>query len=108
MNSPYRLHYFGEPWDSPMLDAPTEQIPLPIEPCIQCYEAFEDGDQGYLYPNGAPVHRECALRAILGGINHLKGTCSCQGGPDAPDPPGVSRRKAAQLAWDWVQEHSNG
>lgn len=46
-----------------------------------------------------PVHFECGARAILGGLNHMKGTCSCCGGPDDPDPPGLTVRQAARAAY---------
>jgi hypothetical protein len=34
---------------------------------------------------------------ILGGINHLNGDCTCHGGTQPPDPPGVTRRDAARM-----------
>jgi len=51
-------------------------------------------------------HRECAARAILGGLNHLQGRCSCCGGTEPPDPPALSRRQAALAAFAWIQEHT--
>jgi hypothetical protein len=43
-------------------------------------------------------HPECAMRNIVGGVNHLRGRCVCCGGVDPPDPPGLSRREAARMA----------
>ncbi len=43
-------------------------------------------------------HRECVLRQTIGGLNHLRGTCQCKGGPDEPDPPEMSKREAAIAA----------
>jgi len=43
-------------------------------------------------------HRECVLRSILGGANHIRRLCSCFGGTADPDPPGLSRREAAREA----------
>ena len=49
--------------------------------------------------HGARVaHQECALRAIIGGVNHLRGLCTCCGGTLPPDPPNVTQREAARLA----------
>jgi hypothetical protein len=46
-----------------------------------------------------PWHVECLYRSIAGGLNHQNGTCSCCGGSDPPDPPGLSRREAAMAVW---------
>lgn len=98
---PFR--YFGERWGSPQFDGPTEQVDTPVGlPCIWCREEFEEGDQGWLYLNGPAVHKECGLRSVAGGVNHLQGTCSCQGGGDDPDPEGMSKREAAQAVWDFL------
>ena len=40
-------------------------------------------------------HSECFRRSMIGGVNHLKGTCTCHGGTDPPDPPSLTRRQAA-------------
>ncbi len=54
------------------------------------------GDSGIVM--NMPAHEECALRMILGGYNHLRGTCTCCGGPDPPDPPRLTKRQAAREA----------
>jgi hypothetical protein len=43
-------------------------------------------------------HPECIARSIIGGVNHQRGTCSCCGGQEAPDPPDLSRHEAAIAA----------
>lgn len=43
-------------------------------------------------------HRECSMRSVIGGYNHLRGTCSCCGGSDPPDPPEMTKREAALAA----------
>lgn len=43
-------------------------------------------------------HWECWMRQLVGGLNHLRGTCTCCGGTDPPDPPGMTRREAARAA----------
>ena len=43
------------------------------------------------------MHRECALRSILGSEAHHLGRCSCFGGSES-DRPDVSRRDAARYA----------
>ena len=44
------------------------------------------------------VHYECHMRLVFGGANHQDGTCSCCGGSQPPDPPGLTKREAARLA----------
>ena len=63
------------------------------------------GDQGeftYSYEIEA-MHRECALRNVIGGIEHLTA------GPHAPgtcyDDSELTYRESAQQAWDWVQKN---
>lgn len=109
--------WFGTGWN-PDKCGPEEQVPTPIgEPCAWCKEPIEDGDVGYFIPAvpsyiDYPYHRACGTRVFVGGYNHLRGTCRCQGGPDPSDPPGMTRREAANLAaatfrqiWD---EHQLG
>lgn len=43
-------------------------------------------------------HPECLQRQVIGGFNHLKGTCTCCGGTEPPDPPGLSKYEAAIMA----------
>lgn len=52
----------------------------------------------------AEYHAECMARMIIGGLNHLRGCCSCCGGTEPPDPPELSRRDAARAACDfwWI------
>lgn len=72
--------------------------------CLHCGEPLGGGavvrmpvlgDRGLIVRR---VHNECALRMVLGGLNHLKGRCSCCGGTDPPDPEGMTRREAAVAA----------
>jgi len=54
----------------------------------------------------ATLHWECGLRSVVGGLNHLNGTCTCCGGTRPPDPEGTTRRRAAQMAAQaWVARH---
>jgi hypothetical protein len=46
-----------------------------------------------------PFHRECLFRAVMGGANHILKRCSCYGGAEPPDPPGLTMREAARAAW---------
>jgi hypothetical protein len=45
-----------------------------------------------------PYHYECHFRSIIGGLNHLRGRCTCCGGTEPPDPPELSKREAAAEA----------
>ena len=42
-------------------------------------------------------HRECAIRAVVGSVGHLRQRCSCYGGTEE-DPPGMTPREAARAA----------
>ncbi len=46
-------------------------------------------------------HPECAMRMVIGGLNHLQGRCTCCGGTEPPDPPGMTHREAALAAADY-------
>jgi hypothetical protein len=75
------------------------------DPCmLWCKEKVFPSDDYHLVPHAGeegsgmrPWHRECWVRALLGGINHIKGTCTCCGGSQPPDPPGLNAREAATL-----------
>jgi hypothetical protein len=59
--------------------------------CLHCDEPIRpDGDPSIrwaLWADGATtvrrVHRDCHLRSIIGGLNHLRGRCTCCGGTAA-------------------------
>lgn len=95
------VEFFGARWNVPMLrNAVKVDRPLGEE-CPHCGEPIRPGEQGIIRQYGnerVPVHRACDLRSVVGGLNHLRGTCSCHGGPDEPDPPGLTRREAAEAA----------
>ena len=88
--------WFGPPWNL-LACEPADEIPVPVgEACHHCGEAFQPGDQGIANPG--PRHHECFMRSITGGANHIIGRCTCCGGNQPPDPPGLTRREAALLA----------
>lgn len=112
---PWYQSYFGEPWPSGVCDYGT-QVETPIgDPCELCGEAvgpFDQGnfigsmrgEEGEWVPIFAPVHRECSLRGVLGGIGHLRNHgvwCSERHDPDG----GLTYRQSALLVWDWVADH---
>jgi hypothetical protein len=67
--------------------------------CEICEEPILPGDHVSATPvNGKPVHHECFFRAIVGGANHIRGRCTCCGGTEPPDPPGLTRREEAREA----------
>jgi hypothetical protein len=63
--------------------------------CAYCDEEIRNGEAS-IQEN---FHRECIVRAVIGSAAHQLGECSCFGG-DREDPPGVSAREAAKLAYD--------
>ena len=59
------------------------------------------GDNGCIYPTGLATHRECALRAVHGGIGHLvdhERYCYGERDPDA----GLTKRQSSVLVWRHV------
>ena len=102
--------YFGAPWPSGICDDGT-QVPTPVgELCINCEEPIGPDDQGSfvgVWAKGssrqAPTHKECSLRSVLGGIEHLtagphkEGTCY--------EGSTLTYRQSALAAWDWLQSH---
>jgi hypothetical protein len=91
------LRYFGERWDAPIMEGAIE-VPVPGGACMWCDEGFEHDDSGWVWANGPAAHLECALRQVLGGVNHQLGLCTCCGGTRDPDPPGLTQREAARAA----------
>lgn len=64
--------------------------------CIYCDEEVKQYDRVAPYQDN--LHYECGLRSVVGGLNHLNGSCSCCGGTLPPDPEGTTRRDAARMA----------
>lgn len=102
--SPY---FFGEPWPSGICDM-GRRVPAPIgRPCVHCSEAIEADQQGsFTYTPGGPlpVHKECSLRSVVGGIGHIEDHaywCVTMGDPDG----GRTLRQSALEVWAWVQKH---
>jgi hypothetical protein len=77
-----------------------------MKTCTHCHEEVLPGERVAPYMN-PPLHWECALRAVVGGVNHQKGLCMCCGGTEEPDPPGLTRREAAKEAADYWQMRQN-
>ena len=93
-----RSGWFGESWGAPIC-VKDDHIHTPIgESCTFCEEVFVNGDQGITNLQGYSWHADCYMRIILGGMNHIRGICSCCGGTAEPDPENVSKREAARLA----------
>ena len=65
--------------------------------CAWCGEPILPGDPLAPITNVAE-HWECGLRSVAGGLNHQMGRCTCCGGTEEPDPPGMTRRQAALAA----------
>ncbi len=74
--------------------------------CLWCDEPVEGADpkEGMLYFNGVLyikrfLHINCYLRGRYGSVGHQEGKCGCRGGPNTmDDPPGMSKREAADAA----------
>jgi hypothetical protein len=110
----WAVQYFGEPWPSGICEEiEAVQVPTPVgDPCVLCEEKIQDGEQGTFigvmtaplngHPSYGPVHRECSLRAVLGGIGHLEDHSYWCGEMHDPDG-GRSYRASAIMVWHWVQ-----
>jgi len=125
------IHFFGEKWDIPRLDLEPHrrvvQQPTPVgRPCMYCQEPVVEGERGLfrtaevkadentdpalLVPGNPeyavavlPVHAECDIREMLGGIDHLERRCLCCTGVSADPYPGT-KRDEARACWDWWNE----
>ncbi len=104
------MRWFGRAYGAPY-EADCEHIPTPVGvACLWCSEPIAEGDDGVTAgvldtatmtaPREVPQHYECHLRAIVGGVMHQLGRCTCCGGPDglAPDPEGMTKREGARAA----------
>lgn len=80
--------------------------------CLFCDESIVAGDdlaRNLIGTEKGPrlAHEECAVRSIIGGVNHLQGNCTCCGGTMPPDPPGLTPRQAARAAYDvWMRKRT--
>jgi hypothetical protein len=67
--------------------------------CVWCEEPLQPGDRVYHYANDARAHQVCMLRQVLGSVAHIEERCGCfLPGANETDPPGLSRRQAAEAA----------
>jgi hypothetical protein len=110
--SPWEKKFFGRPWRSGVVEEGGIQVPTPVgELCLLCEEAVHEHDRGTFmlsaYRPGEPlgyhpVHRECSLRSVIGGIGHLENhTYWCK---EKHDPDGGRTfRASALMVWHWVQ-----
>lgn len=68
--------------------------------CAYCSEEIREGEDSL--NRGSPLHRECLIRAVIGSAAHQLGDCTCHGGT-REDPPGMTPRQAAKLAFETFQ-----
>lgn len=104
--------FFGDPWPSGICDD-GEQVDTPIgQECLLCGDPIMADDQGsfthavilhHVRPH-RPVHRECSLREVLGGIGHHNDHalwCTQRHDPDG----GLSYRASALAVWELVHRY---
>lgn len=103
---PETMRWFGASWGAPLLDEiPKMDTPFGA-PCTWCDDLIDDDDSGVEYAGASGyAHYECFLRQTIGGVNHQRGTCTCCGGSDPPDPPELSARDAARAAVEFFERH---
>lgn len=69
------------------------------DPCPWCDEAIAPGDNLHHMAIGAPWHKECFVRSVLGSVAHQRRRCACYiPGSTENDPPGMTKREAARAA----------
>ena len=75
--------------------------------CLHCNEPHDNPEEATMPVNGgaAWMHQSCLLRMVAGGVNHQRGSCFCCGGPDDPDPPSLTTREAARVAFKYYRLH---
>jgi hypothetical protein len=88
--------WFGTPWNGCYTDDgrvdEAMRIDVPVgEFCTWCNDMFFADDSGKAVPviGATPViqymHRECLMRSVVGGLDHLSGRCICCSPDGAPD-----------------------
>lgn len=77
-------------------DNPGVPIELRGGPVLKCQYCEEEIEAGEASPMPG-MHRECAIRSVVGSAAHQLKECSCYGGT-REDPPNLSIREAAKLA----------
>jgi hypothetical protein len=99
---PFAIGFFGP---AHMMQDYERQVAPPIgQACLLCEEAIAEDDIGTIRA-GQVIHYECQMRSVIGSVGHQLRRCSCFGGTEE-DPPGMTRRQAAQAAcalWEVVQ-----
>ena len=73
--------------------------------CLRCNEPIlpdeKHDETTYIDEHGqallSSLHRECAIRSIVGSLGHQLGMCSCHGGT-FEDPQELTKRQAAIAA----------
>jgi hypothetical protein len=75
--------------------------------CIHCGEPILPGDRIPVTSTRAQ-HFECFFRAIIGGVRHQQGLCSCccPGSGLDPDDPTLSKRNQARAAVAYYRKHT--
>lgn len=108
---PDKVYIWGGGWGAPVCDGAVNVATPPWgEPCGYCEEVIVEGEQGTYQvfqvvqgPMMLPIHKECLLRQVMGGIGHHTDHalwCIERGDPDG----GVGRRESARQVWRWVLE----
>jgi hypothetical protein len=101
--------YWGEPWPSGVCDEATQSNTYPLgDRCLLCGVIIVEGESGTYIGDSRiegwpmkPVHKECSLRSVLGGIGHHEDHvywCTIAHDPDG----GRTYRHSALAVWEKV------
>lgn len=106
----YHGAFFGEPWPAGVCED-GHRLPTPVGvACALCGDVVDADGRGtwFLTATGpSPVHRECSLRSVLGGIGHHEDHafwCQTIGDPDG----GRSFRESALAVYALVESGKLG
>lgn len=93
------VSWFGKRHNAPIYED-TPQVTTPVgKKCLNCDEPILQGEDGFVECSNNAFHRACFLRRIIGSLAHQMGVCSCyKGGSELHDPPGLTKREAAEAA----------
>jgi hypothetical protein len=77
--------------------------------CLHCDEPIGAAERVHMMTTYScmAMHLACLVRNIVGSIAHQQKQCSCYGGTDSDDPPGVSKFQAARDAAKYYATHSD-
>jgi hypothetical protein len=110
MADAYDLHLLLDDFPIPTTALDTARFREIDLECVYCGECCHETDPDthvLLTDCRRILHYACHVRLTAGSIGHQTGRCPCFGG-DEEDPPGISIRQAALIAWGYWGKVTRG